>query len=293
MPQLILACLLQVGDASLASLRHQLHLRVLRLDLCSSITDDGFAHLQGADAPPPPFRGGPSDRSVLQMFATPRHPLAIPLCRFFAGLSRLRELSLKGCDNLTWVSVRCISGASAVVTHMRAELQTRVLHMRTMRLTQPAGHMILGLVCSPSSWPSCWSELMAGRCSVSQGCGSWRSSAWSSAATSVPCDTSHVRRGFLGFANVLSGPHTQADLRFSFPCRATLQCTRDTVGTWNAATAGLTKMKRLNLGWCSRLDDAELAHVTRLPALTSLELARTKVYSMHTHPAGNAGMRRW
>ena len=39
-------------------------------------------------------------------------------------------------------------------------------------------------------------------------------------------------------------------------------------------------MKRLNLGWCGRLDDAELAHVTRLSALTSLELARTKVCRM-------------
>ena len=43
---------------------------------------------------------------------------------------------------------------------------------------------------------------------------------------------------------------------------------------------GLSKMKRLNLGWCGRLDDAELAHVARLSALTSLELARTKVCCM-------------
>jgi hypothetical protein len=48
-------------------------------------------------------------------------------------------------------------------------------------------------------------------------------------------------------------------------------------------------MKRLNLGWCARLDDAELAHVTRLSALTSLELARTKVCSMLHEPYAYAG----
>ena len=51
--QLSFPCVLQVGDASLASLRHQLHLRVLRLDLCNSITDDGFCHLQGLRCPRP------------------------------------------------------------------------------------------------------------------------------------------------------------------------------------------------------------------------------------------------
>ena len=42
---------------------------------------------------------------------------------------------------------------------------------------------------------------------------------------------------------------------------------------------GLNKLTRLNLGWCGCLDDAELAHITALSGLTSLEVARTKVSS--------------
>ncbi len=66
-------------------------------------------------------------------------------------------------------------------------------------------------------------------------------------------------------------------------------CPRRCWHTDLAGNAGLTKMKRLNLGWCARLDDAELAHVTRLSALTSLELARTKVCSMLHEPYAYAG----
>ena len=115
-----------------------------------------------------------------------------------AGLTRLRELSLKGCDNLTWISVRCISGASEcrVVLCMTSSDCASVLLALCLADHTPAcarQDLLIGI------YPMCESQSLERHWSVLQACGTWRSSAWSFAATSVPCGTSHVRVKFPAF----------------------------------------------------------------------------------------------
>lgn len=45
---------------------------------------------------------------------------------------------------------------------------------------------------------------------------------------------------------------------------------------WCACSAGLQRLQRLDIGWCSGVTDGDVAALARLPALTYLQLARAQ-----------------